>query len=88
MSVSVSVSVCFCLHTCYVPDRQHIQNKMEDSLPLLASRISLTLPIVVDIFCCLEHDGRIHSGRTVTERTELYWDIQHSEIHAAQRPKN
>lgn len=75
-------------HLLHTVDRQLTPDKMGDSPARLTSYVALTLPIVGGIFCCLEHDGRIHSGRTAAERTQLRWDVGTRGIHAAQRAKN
>lgn len=76
-----------CAHLLHTADRQLTPNKMGDSPARLTSCLALTLPIVGGIFCCLERDGRIHSGRTVVERTRLRWDAGTTGIHTAQRAK-
>lgn len=75
-------------HLLHTADKQLAPDKMGDSPARLTSCVALTLPIVGGIFCCLEHDGRIHSGRTAAERTQLRWDVGTRGIHAAQRAKN
>lgn len=75
-------------HLLHTADRQLTPDTMGDSPARLTSCVALTLPIVGGIFCCLEHDGRIHSGRTAAERTQLHWDVGTRGIYAAQRAKN
>lgn len=87
MCVLVSASVCFCLQTCSIPDRQHIQKKMDDFLHLFATLTFFILPIVIDKFHRLVCNGQIQKGRDVTERTELYWYPQQRGNCATQRLK-